>query len=82
MTWRLTWHPAAEWGLLNKFPIRAIAEDLDAAVIHFAETGQARVTKIEGASHAYRLRVEGAAADLFVDAQARTILVTRVFRCR
>jgi len=80
MTWTLEWHPRARWGLLNKFATRSTAEQLDAALIHFAETGQGPVTRIENGSSAYRLRVDGAAAELFIDVRARTILVTRVYR--
>lgn len=82
MSWTHDYHPAARWGLLNKLPLHA-AERLDAAIIEFARSGRGSVTRIEPDDpNAYRLRVEGAVADLFIDARARTILVTRVYRRR
>jgi hypothetical protein len=80
MIWTHEYHPAARWGLLNKLP-RSVAERLDAAVIHLAETGRGPIARIHPENpHRFLLRVSGAEAELFLDRSAGTILVTGVYR--
>jgi hypothetical protein len=81
MTWRLEWSIVAERDL-RELPWRTAAR-LDAAVMRYAATGRGSITRIEPADpHRLRLRVDGAEARLFLDANERAIYVARVFRRR
>jgi hypothetical protein len=82
MRWEYQYHPAARWHLLNTLgPV--LGARLDAAVIELARSGRGQLTKIEESTPtAYRLRVAGAEADLFLDAPARRFWVIHVRRAR
>lgn len=78
MSWTLTWHPASLPGFYA-LPMRT-AERLDAAVIHFATTGNGPVTRATAHDpRQLKLVVRGAVALLHADPSSGTLLVIAVF---
>ncbi len=80
MTWTITWSFVAERHDLLALP-RHTAEQLDAAVIRFAETSRGPVQRVSPHDHRrLQLVVPGAIAYLFADFDSGILLVSRVFR--
>jgi hypothetical protein len=78
MSLEIEWHPVARQDLLA-IPWRAAAR-VDAAIMHFAATGQGHIKRISPTDpRKLRLFVSGAVALLFVDITTRTVHVGRVF---
>lgn len=77
MTWELQWSWVARHRDLFTLDWAA-AERIDAALLRLSDTGRGPIERAEGNIH--RLRVKGAVALLFIDGNARTILVKRIYR--
>ncbi|MFO0586304.1 MAG: hypothetical protein U0441_02130 [Polyangiaceae bacterium] len=81
MSWALTWHPAALHGFYELHPWTAA--QLDAAILAFAETGRGPVQRVSSQDpRRLVLLVAGAGAFLYLDVDARSVMVGHVFRRR
>lgn len=79
MSWKLRWHPAALHGFYSLPMDRAKA--LDAALIRFVETGQGDVRRAKPENpYLFEIRVPGATALFYEDAETMTLHVTCAFR--
>ena len=77
----ILWTPAALWSL-RAMPLRDAAR-VDAAVLHYARTGQGELTRVyAGDPRALRLRVHPYTIRLFLDPQSGVLTVCWVYRQR
>lgn len=80
MSWTLEWSFVAEHRDLKELRWQAAAR-ICAALMKLAETGKGHLVRIDADQpYRFRLLVEGAEAQIFVDTKARSIFVVRIFR--